>query len=297
MDENIFRFYGNRDFDLDSLANSYLWFSKIEEFNDPFEGMYEERVLFPDVQSFSIEEAISFYHKLDAAEWKGTGKKTQPLGVNVESMLKTSKGRYALRTIACDTLREETLNQFNIAKHHLYHCCFVFNKGEEFALENKLMWSHYGAGLRGFVVEYSTKHVEALFSDGKPVTVNGQMISYEKYTKDMITKIMYNFISGEDEYGIGRIINTKSPEWKYENEIRLVCEAQVVNYNKDIISSITIGERMSKIKRTTLLAIINSLGLDVVKFVRFACIDKVSLNIKIVSYTEFMEGVHHSVSG
>ncbi|MGL6260810.1 hypothetical protein [Vibrio sp. WXL210] len=38
--DSIYRYYGYRDFDLDSLANSYLWFSRIDDFNDPFEGLY-----------------------------------------------------------------------------------------------------------------------------------------------------------------------------------------------------------------------------------------------------------------
>ncbi|MEM5505087.1 DUF2971 domain-containing protein [Shewanella frigidimarina] len=290
MNKSIFRFYSNRDFDLDSLANSYLWFSKVEDFNDPFEGMYEERIAFPDVRNLSIDDAIDFYEKIGNLNTSVKSENNLPSDDSINHMLKTSKGRYELRRIVCEAIRESTLEQFNIAKYTLYHCCFVYNKDESFALKNKLMWSHYGAGLRGFAVEYLTDMNEGdILSKGKPVTVHGQEISYEKYAAKMIIKIMYDYMSGVDKVGIGKIINTKSPEWEYENEIRLSCEAQVVNYNKNIISSITIGEKMSMIKRNTLLAIINSLNLDISQLVKFACIDKKTLDIEIINFDDFMK--------
>ena len=48
MSDSLFKFFGYRDFDLDALANSYLWFSNVKDFNDPFEG--SDLDLLPDLK-------------------------------------------------------------------------------------------------------------------------------------------------------------------------------------------------------------------------------------------------------
>ena len=59
--EKIYKFYGYRDFDLDAFAGSYLWFSKVEDFNDPFEGLYREQIKFRKPEEITDQDVILFY--------------------------------------------------------------------------------------------------------------------------------------------------------------------------------------------------------------------------------------------
>ena len=58
---SIYKFCGYRDFDLDALAGSYLWFSKVSDFNDPFEGLYLEQMKFRTADNLSDKEAVLLF--------------------------------------------------------------------------------------------------------------------------------------------------------------------------------------------------------------------------------------------
>lgn len=279
MGKSIYRFYGNRDFDLDSLANSYLWFSDVKDFNDPFEGLYLEQLDMGNVGG------SPFLHPFKEA-WLALFKRGNP--GNESLIVETSVGDDVFIS-ELQAVVESTVDDYKRFKH----CSFSQDdeSAEKLALENKLLWSHYSDGLRGFSIEFDLALLMASISGEAGVEKTTAEMLYDELGKvDVVERVvndMNRSLMGKGGDGVGAILTTKCAEWQYENEFRLLHWNQVVEFDKSSIKSITLGYKMSKARRNTLLAIIGSIGFNPSEMVKFACIDEDSFRVKIKSFDEF----------
>lgn len=113
---------------------------------------------------------------------------------------------------------------------------FSIHKKKKHPLKNLLMWAHYADGHNGFCIEYD-------FSS----EFRKDMISFNhvKYAKVDLSK---------DTLSLPEAFATKSKEWKYENEVRLIsyqCDSNddhipISLDNKSSISAIYFGLKCSK---------------------------------------------------
>ncbi|PSV91640.1 DUF2971 domain-containing protein [Photobacterium angustum] len=278
---SLYRFYPYNAHDLDSLSNNYLWFSSYADFNDPFEDVFIRNAIFKlsDFE-YSDARAISFikeFYKDEFDDAKLTELLTKlVVDKNLESYFKEKLNRLVETT---QRLLDEYI-EINKA------CCFATDdlNGNKKALENKLMWSHYSNGFRGFCIEYDFDLLIDSISRFTDQAVGLSPIIYSNLSKHHVTDLALQ--TGSIKLDFGSLICMKSNEWAYENEYRLLLSNMPnLNYfSSKSIKSITVGEKMPENKLNTLVSILKS-NPDISCKLNKAYIDPDDFNIKIVEHS------------
>ena len=258
MVKSLYRFFPYNAHDLDALANNYLWFSSYSDFNDPFEDVFVQNAIHSDLGEYEQDKAIRMYkelHKNDVSEQELNDILTE-LIINGELA-----GYYEqhLKRVVSFT-QKELLEHVQTTKA----CCLVADGDQgSSALRNKLMWSHYGNGLRGFCIEYDYSELIRSLSDRAGQEIGLCPMEYRELQKYTLIDLFLGTVekrgnSSGKNLNIGSLVSTKSSEWSYENEFRLIVKnKQNMNYfSSNAIKSITYGEKMPESKLTTLLSVL-----------------------------------------
>lgn len=289
--EKIYKFYGYRDFDLDALAGSYFWFSKASDFNDPFEGLYIEQLKFRDAADLSSEDV--FFYLVQLAIYNGV-----PEGDAIKQAQEKQKSLdfipdsfrtnpiqassiHPSKHFVAYSVKDTSLKTINSIKSSKF-CCFIRDYRDCPALKNKLMWSHYANGLRGFAIEFDTKSLYDSMNKHNSFEIQGGYVNYKNLKVLDSYQLLMDYFKNRHNSGIASVVLTKSPEWKYEQEFRLLSDSNKNHYDCSAINSIILGQKMQKEKLSTLLAIIESLGL--MGKVKVATIDKDTFNLNVVDF-------------
>lgn len=241
MDEEFpKKLYKCRDFSvnsLDILGNSHLYFSKLDQLNDPFENRknvdfnpFRDGVFDAMAENLGLPAAIVSVAK--------SGYQNNPI---VKDAVKYLANKYSHRLT--NSLKTKVLNNTC-----LY--CFSANKKSE------LLWYHYANGLRGFALEFDTG---MLTFDGSKATRFLKKVHYPDIgdAKVPVIEISDTDLSnGNREKNTAilerKIFLTKAPDWKYEAEWRatksidhsLETHSQFVRFNKEALTGIIFGELM-----------------------------------------------------
>ena len=126
--ERIYKFYGYRDFDLDAFAGSYLWFSKVYDFNDPFEGLYHEQVKFRQPEEISDNDIILFYKA--SALFEGASEE-QANDKAISYFSEIQKDLDIHRASLANSLEESILKTFSTMEDNRNCCCFIRDSSNE----------------------------------------------------------------------------------------------------------------------------------------------------------------------
>lgn len=123
-------------------------------------------------------------------------------------------------------------------------CCFSQ------LFDNILMWSHYSDMHKGVCVKFD-RTKDALFSDATPI-----------FYKEQVPK--YNLIDGTLN-DIRRGIYTKSKDWEYEREIRIIRHTlqgigYKVSFRKKALCEVILGCRFPEHKKLAVQAITKKYG-------------------------------------
>lgn len=89
---------------------------------------------------------------------------------------------------------------------------------ERFAVQNSLMWAHYAAEHRGFCVEYSFDKAE--FRQDHFNEISASRMFRIKYTDPKESPINFETFDSSLFMDVGFF--TKSIDWQYENEVRII---------------------------------------------------------------------------
>ena len=126
--------------------------------------------------------------------------------------------------------------------------------------DSTLMWSHYADSCKGICLEFGVRN--NLFCAALPVEYLG---SYPMFS-----------VAATDEYSNLRPLLTKSDDWDYEDEFRLVASEHpstfpgvpttkggFLPFPKEALQSVIVGAQMSQNDRELIRTIINGSGWDV----------------------------------
>lgn len=273
--ENIFcgankmlltKFYSFEEHHVSAFNNYSAWFSKPSAFNDPFEGNYkldlsalsEERlkeIIFHDIDNCKsnpfnsmLTETIERHRvsKEDAIKllspmlYEDMLKHQEELTLHMSSLIKEVRGAFENSGV----------------------CCFLSGETHE-ALNNPLMWGHYGNGLRGYALGFEHEagsifkypNMAYLFVRYKkaPPTFS----PFEIAIRFMSTKS--NSLRQELVNQLLSITHTKSTHWRNENELRFLSKEgnSLIQYKEGAVKSLYIGERMNEEQKRTLISIAN----------------------------------------
>ncbi|MFA0113984.1 DUF2971 domain-containing protein [Vibrio sp. 10N.261.46.E11] len=276
--DKVYRFLSDAKYNIEGFSQDYLWFSELDRFNDPFELVVKEgdfnftKLSHQQLKSFLLSNSgITFGDPESPAKSYSisdfSDKQLEKLVVE-----KFDEVASALNVIVLDIINKKQNNKF----HSLAH------DANTQPLENRLMWSHYTNGLRGFVIEFYLDPLlasiasKASSSFGGYTLMNYTALNFDNYIKETID-------SGKPLYA-DRMLFSKHLDWSYEEELRLICAEQKNTYDKSCISRVIIGEKMDPNKKRDLIGIIKSKGLLDKTYV--TSIDRKDYSINICKFVE-----------
>lgn len=250
--KNTYRYYANTSRNIESLETPYLWFSKLHNMNDPFEGMH----VF-NISNFSIPRAIKIIKNLYIN--KGMPPyEAERVVVERYMSIPPAQIEQTLKTVLIEGHR----SAMELLKSNGFCCLF----GSEAAIENTMtaaqqimMWSHYANGLRGFRVEFDTEMLLGTLNEAP--TVN-PVTYHEAPGESEIIDIMERAGPSNMDEQIDEImmaIFRKHTFWAAENELRLGVRSEGrQSFSLQAIKRIVIGSKMPKRDLDKLLDVIGN---------------------------------------
>ncbi len=184
----LYKYRGFNASTIENIYNSELWFACPYQYNDPFDNQLDYNYNFNED---SIGNFAQLVHEI-IAHIPSNALNETPTFEWVVNELK-SNDKY-LHNMADGIVSHIT------ATNRI--CCFSSKQN------NLLMWAHYADSHKGICLEFDTLKDLDTFSSTVPV----------QYVK----KYPYLSIINNFEAIISRCILTKSKEWKYENEYRVI---------------------------------------------------------------------------
>ncbi|EOX4341855.1 DUF2971 domain-containing protein [Vibrio cholerae] len=256
MKDSLFKFFPYNSHDLDALANNYLWFSHYYDFNDPFEDVFINNAISMDKYDFDERKAIEFYKVLHANMIPSHQLERQLLEQKIDG---TFREKYQSMM---DSTFKGALSDLKYFVENSKATCFARDHKNSKAIKNKLMWSHYANGLRGFCIEYDREKLISGISEliGDEIDVApmqyGQLRRFS--FQDLMMSTAKRASLGGEYFSVGSLVHLKSSEWEYENEYRLITTGDnCVPIRASSICSVTVGSKMTKSRLNTLLSILN----------------------------------------
>jgi hypothetical protein len=239
--------------------------STLSSFNDPFEG-----------QVFTLRDGFSPGKLVDEIvrqleEMETTGEKTpipdgdlkhqSPIGMLVALYHNGHLGSLSLRDFQLllfeklSAFRYE-INPSSFAQRaylrladSIYAICFTAND------QSLLMWSHYADHHKGAILTFDSDNVPSILDRAKPVRYITDFPQDDNLIETVTSHLKRAF---DGESLIERTLLTKSQEWSYEQEYRVI--VPVTDRNEDglvvvppeSLVSVVLGCRMSKTERAEL---------------------------------------------
>lgn len=218
----IYKYRPVNDFAFQLLENNEFYLSLPKDFNDPFD-CYIRRD-----NNNTKEEWIDYIENESDATLEEKRKLLKELS---ENNFDIGKVRSDYDTFYRDV--------------SLYVCCFSAVN------DNILLWSHYANCHRGVAFGFETKQIDELeyFNFDEDVNMVPRGDNYCDLYKVIYGKIpeAYNFIKSiKANRSTKDFFYTKSPEWEYEKEYRLIFYADIlkkqkIKFHKGILKEIIFG--------------------------------------------------------
>lgn len=213
-----------------SLVLNYLWFSNPLDFNDPYDCNLEERC------DCSFEEVLGYLKTVNTAH--GHNASEQYL-IQRAKMLADDSKEMARRSKAANM---DTISQLGV-------CCLSERD------DSLLMWSHYADKHSGVCLTFDIRADWDFFSK--------QLFKVE-YPE---TYPVHRFPADYGKYNSYRfLIATKSKEWEYESEVRVVRDKEncpyrgQVHFDKSSLVKITFGHKCTAEARNEVDEILHRVG-------------------------------------
>lgn len=219
------------------LSDGTLKFNSFNEFNDPFDC----------ITSYDVDASMEYYKtRKDLFKTIGDSLQLSP----AKLILHKKKMLHGIRkSIESGQLHIDVISQVGI-------CCFSLRS------DNILMWSHYAQNHQGFVIEFD---IDINDQNANVNNTEKTLIGYEvEYQPDM-PKIK----SGNEDFeSLRDIFLTKSKDWEYEREYRVITThigAGIYPFNRDLISRIIVGVKISDTDYEELKMLVSTLATQIGK--------------------------------
>lgn len=112
------------------------------------------------------------------------------------------------------------LAAFKASFNYLRATSFCMDSNDSKAIENTLMWAHYANCHKGICVEYELGEKD--FSSNSTKFASIMRLMRIKYVDPKLSDDVIDFTNPETKLNIRMGLATKSNDWAYENEIRMI---------------------------------------------------------------------------
>jgi hypothetical protein len=241
---SLLKFRSGNTNDLDSLFKQNIWFSALEQLNDPFEGIASIHCTKPNVEKRHglIKLLIKKLAQLD--------KPNIAQIIQLKSIQEIYKQDINIYSKDSENLVFKIMEGF--LKHSrdnltIFSCSMRLHNRD--TLHNPLMWAHYANSFKGFCLEFDYSILAEHLQNTKSF-ITGSPISYSDSSNttelDNILESFVNTRSDPHSDFTLRPFFTKSEHWGYENEFRFILSnTGAVNFPKEALIGIYITNRTS----------------------------------------------------
>ncbi|MES9901890.1 MAG: DUF2971 domain-containing protein [Sedimenticola sp.] len=179
------------------IENEEIWFSRMDAFNDPFEGIYSVN---RNMEAFQFAAlAFKHYQNNDGIGWSDISKLLSEKVVNEDLSIKED----ALIQLDCavDSMIDEVRG------------IGILSLSE--VADSILMWSHYADNHKGICIEFERELLE-LSGDSK----HCRPVQYSTdYPQPRVRDLL-----ADEHLLTTQVVYTKAAEWSYEKEWRIWAE-------------------------------------------------------------------------
>jgi len=244
----LYKFRDVNTNNLTALANLQLWFSNQSDFNDPFEGAH--------IKDNQVPQKL-----LDVFVCKPKEEIGEAEFIEMITEMGLKEGQFTNDQLFQEIAEHDLQILINII-HSSKIVCLSLSEPDNDPIYNNLMWSHYADGLRGFCLVFDGELLQNDIHSSSNQTMRSIKIEY-KNTPNILS--LLDFIQSESVLGSNNDINfseavtktiaTKSEEWSYENEFRIMSleKRSYHNYSVQSLKEVVIGEKMPVAQRKLLL--------------------------------------------
>lgn len=228
----------NTEYKYEIITKSQLWFSKVENFNDPIDSKLDYR------QQYTSDEILQY--------WKNFLKNKPDHPQTIEEILHNWGNN--------SSFIKQQNRVYSQQKSQMGVVCFSANP------KNILMWSHYANNHKGIVYEFrkdlflETESIHPYFK-GKEYKV--------EYPNDRSYELLsYTKIGQEKNEQFEKELLIKSKDWAYEEEYRMIDleKSGNKNFNYTSLNSIIFGARISIDEIDVIKCLCKKHGLNHIKF-------------------------------
>lgn len=243
-------------YSLSALAGCQLWFDKLSNQNDPFEGECKIETNF-DSNSKKMIDAI--LNKPTNQLYKHI---TNTTGIqNPQSYHPIELLEQYTRTLAQRVV--------NDTQDKSFICSLSSSETDDLdPISNTLMWGHYAEGLRGFCLVFDSKSLTNDLFHASKKKAYPILVKYSEapavFDATQLIKLDRFMLEPNAELNTQELIlkasATKSLNWKIENEVRVLSFSteQLLSFKPDSLVKVVFGEKMLKGDRELILSILCS---------------------------------------
>lgn len=247
--KTLSKFFTFNENSLQALSEPYFWFSRPEDFNDPFESKVS--IIYPD----NVWKCIEAF---DALAARSTQEDWRERSAAARETAQTDPN-YVLEQLRPRLEEIETFSFEKVRKASM--CCFFNEQDNKKDDLNILMWAHYGNGLKGFKVEFESQ----ILIDTLPKEIAMLPVAYSKKFPTVKMLDLVNAYARSDISGAALLlvahIGTKHSAWKYEKEYRFISDTRGEHkYDAKAIKTVTFGEKMPEAQRKVIAAVTRSIN-------------------------------------
>lgn len=240
-DRFLFKYLPYNHYSLQILINRELWLGPPDMLNDPFEGEFI-------IKNYKNLQNDSFIEALLKAKWSNSNYYDIVYSEN-QTLFKYDDN--AFLNCLYDYLNDRIKRKFGTTS---------FSKN----CDKMSMWSHYADSHKGFVIVFDREKLKRKIDyDTKLVDV-----SYKGFPE-----IEIEFTEGKITFSGKKLLTSKLPEWKEEEEIRFIREndfesiiPRFLRFEQDSIFGIILGSRLTYEKAKTLIQIKRSSFSEIIMF-------------------------------
>lgn len=244
-------------YSLSALAGCQLWFDKLSNQNDPFEGSYRLNSELNDIEKEHVkrlfhpptQELMEIFHTKFAAIRPENHSADELVSIYLRYLVQESAKRLQTSLIC-------SMSNSDVGEH----------KHVKDPIDNTLMWGHYAGGLRGFCLVFDAdKLTKSIFNNSRrlalPIPVTYSNVPAELKATDVVNISANGLEINESMSAIETLAKTsarKSWDWRGENEVRIISHGteQLITYAPEALVCVVIGEKMPPTDRDLLQTVL-----------------------------------------
>lgn len=255
---HLYKFREVNTNNLSALANNQLWFSSLNDFNDPFEGSHikDNNIDFELLSSFELKL------KDDVGDHQYQ---------EILDELNLIDGAFTKEEFF-QKMAEHDLEKFINIVHSSKVVCLSIEQEENNPITNNLMWSHYANGLRGYCLVFNGDELLKDIYSSTTESIRPIIVEYQDHPN--VIKLndflqSEGLLNSEDINFVEKVtetVATKSSDWKYENEFRIMSlnKSDFHYYTPNTLKEIIVGDKMLMSEKNLLLSVVKAASPNVV---------------------------------